>query len=155
MKIYAGIGSRETPPDILDIMERLARKLSLTHILRSGGAIGADTAFERGCTGAREIFLAKHATPAARYLASEFHRLWESLPEYAQNLHGRNAMILLGKNLDNPVEFVVCWTKDGRDTGGTGMGIRIATSRGIRVCNLFYPEWKARIEQFISTGTEL
>lgn len=49
MKYYAGIGSRNTPADILDLMTHLARRLdSRGYTLRSGGADGADAAFERG-----------------------------------------------------------------------------------------------------------
>lgn len=48
-KYYAGIGSRETPEDVLEYMELLAIRLGkLGYILRSGGAGGADTAFELG-----------------------------------------------------------------------------------------------------------
>ena len=162
MRYYAGIGSRETPPEILDLMRQIATKLSSNtlcgkhgellgpYILRSGGAIGADSAFEDGSGGDCEIFKAHHATPAARYIAAEFHPAWDRLSEYVQNLHGRNAMILLGEHLDKPVEFVVCWTKDGKDTGGTGLGIRIAQAHGIKVINLFYPEWMKRMEKFIN-----
>lgn len=162
MRYYAGIGSRETPTEILHLMNRIAWKLNSNdlcgingeligpYILRSGGAIGADTAFEDGSSGDCEIFKAHHATPMARYIASEFHSAWGNLSDYVQNLHGRNAMILLGKNLDTPVDFVVCWTKDGKDTGGTGLGIRIAQAHGIKVINLFYPEWRERIKKFIN-----
>lgn len=49
MKYYAGIGSRQTPDEIQDIMQRLAYKLaSQGWTLRSGGADGADMAFYRG-----------------------------------------------------------------------------------------------------------
>lgn len=55
--IYTGIGSRETPPEIQEIMTNYARKLDkLGFILRSGGAMGADTAFEKGSTN-KEIYL--------------------------------------------------------------------------------------------------
>lgn len=49
MKYYTGIGSRETPKDICNLMEDIAFKLaSKDYILRSGAAQGADTAFEDG-----------------------------------------------------------------------------------------------------------
>lgn len=48
-KIYTGIGSRETPEDILLLMEILGRILcDRGWRLRSGGAIGADSAFYAG-----------------------------------------------------------------------------------------------------------
>ena len=62
--IYAGIGSRETPEGVLLKMEKIAFYLAHRYdaTLRSGGAIGADIAFEAGCdsaNGKKEIFYAK------------------------------------------------------------------------------------------------
>ena len=48
-KYFAGIGSRETPQDILKLMTKSAYRLEqLGYVLRSGGARGADKAFELG-----------------------------------------------------------------------------------------------------------
>ena len=48
---YAGIGSRETPADVLELMTKAAKWLEAKgYTLRSGGAVGADTAFEVGVT---------------------------------------------------------------------------------------------------------
>ena len=48
----------------------------------------------------------------------------------------RNAMQILGRWGDNPVDFVVCWTKDGKASGGTGHALRIAEYYNIPVFNL-------------------
>ena len=49
MKILTGIGSRKTPADVLDLMCAIAYKRAKEGwFLRSGGADGADTAFEVG-----------------------------------------------------------------------------------------------------------
>lgn len=49
MKYYTGIGSRQTPRDIIILMENIAYKLAQkNYILRSGCAGGADSAFETG-----------------------------------------------------------------------------------------------------------
>lgn len=49
MKYYTGVGSRETPEEIQMVMRKTAEKLaSLGWTLRSGGAKGADSAFELG-----------------------------------------------------------------------------------------------------------
>ena len=46
---YAGVGSRETPLHICELMTQIAKKLSsLGWVCRSGGAEGADLAFMRG-----------------------------------------------------------------------------------------------------------
>src|SRR5437870_9453166 len=49
MKYYTGVGSRETPSDVLNLMESVGYALaSQGWTLRSGGAKGADQAFEGG-----------------------------------------------------------------------------------------------------------
>jgi hypothetical protein len=59
-KYYTGIGSRNTPHNIKNLMVGLARKLADEgYILRTGGSPGADTAFEVGAIdkGDMEIYL--------------------------------------------------------------------------------------------------
>ena len=60
-KTYTGVGSRETPGAILTIISKLAKGLAQRGwVLRSGGARGADSAFENGCDeagGRKEIYL--------------------------------------------------------------------------------------------------
>lgn len=138
--IYCGIGSRQTPKDVLQTMVKIGAYLAKRgDILRSGGAIGADAAFEQGCgTGKKEIYLAKDCTPMAKELSSHFHPAWHLCSDLAKNLHGRNAMIVLGQNLDTPADMVICWTADGKASGGSGQTLRIAASRGIPVFNLFF-----------------
>lgn len=66
---YAGIGSRRTPPDVCADMTRIAQALGARGFtLRSGGAAGADQAFEEGAADQRlrEIYL-----PAEGWRGSE------------------------------------------------------------------------------------
>ena len=60
-KVYTGVGSRETPATILAFITKLAEQLAKqSWILRSGGATGADSAFETGSDeagGRKEIYL--------------------------------------------------------------------------------------------------
>jgi hypothetical protein len=163
MKYYAGIGSRCTPENILTIMMKVARKLEiLGYILRSGGAQGADKAFESGVVNPcnKEIYLAsQYVSPDAINLAKQFHPAWNRISsEYVKKLHGRNAYQILGKDLNTPSAFVVCWTQDGCKTheargfltGGTGTAISIAHSRGITIFNLANPEDMDRIIKFVN-----
>lgn len=148
-KIYAGIGARITPREITDKMFKIACELAdLGWTLRSGGAAGADSAFENGSSEA-EIFRANDCTDAAMEFASRYHPAWAKCSPYARKLHGRNAMIILGENLDNPVRFVLCWTESGRDEGGTGLAMRIAWSHNIPVFNLKNREDHARVVKLI------
>lgn len=144
IRVYAGIGSRQTPPSILSYMTEIAHELERHHgfILRSGGAHGADQAFEGGATKPFcRIFKHWHCTAEAKELAKKYHPNWYGCSPMAQRYHGRNAMIILGAHLDAPARAVICWTKDGGPTGGTGQGIRIAQAYGIPVINLHDNKW--------------
>lgn len=148
-KYYAGIGSRDTPEHILQLMRQIASKLEeQEYVLRSGGAKGADSAFEKGVRNAvnKEIFLAKDADDLTREIACSFHPAPDNLKKnpFAHNLMARNTFQIMGKSLSEPVEFVICWTPDGceqgrlrtRKTGGTGQAISIASHFKIPVYNL-------------------
>lgn len=157
-KLYAGIGSRETPSDIREFMTLISSKLELLgYVLRSGGAIGADMAFESGVVDSvmKEIFKADDATPESIELASKYHPKWNACSDYAKRLHGRNGMILLGNDLTKPVDFAICWTVDGKATGGTGQAIRIATDMNIPVFNLHDPFTHKRLSDFINPPTSM
>jgi len=133
---YAGIGSRKTPKNICTIMSSLAAKLSNSnYILRSGGAGGADTAFENGSEDSI-IYRPKDATGDSIKLASKFHPAWDMCNGYVRKLHGRNAQIILGDSLKDPAEFVICWSAN-ESAGGTSIGIKIARAHDIPVYNLY------------------
>lgn len=147
---YAGIGSRKTPGRVLSQMEDLARWLGDRGCtLRSGGAPGADTAFEDGLRRhhPREIYLpwAKfnghdsrlhNITVQALALAATHHPNWRACRESARRLHARNGYQVLGQDLNTPSSFIVCWTFGGHGGGGTGQAIRIARAHGIDVYDL-------------------
>jgi hypothetical protein len=149
-KIYAGVGSRETPKEILELMKSIALELEQCgYILRSGKAIGADQAFESGAK-SKDIFLKEDATYEAMELSSRFHPYWRNLKNYEKQLHGRNAQILLGRYLNETVDFVICWTTGGKAVGGTGQAIRIAQGYGIKVYNLAINKDKEELFEFLN-----
>lgn len=142
---YTGVGSRKTPLHVLKLMEAIAKKMAfLGYMLRSGGAVGADSAFERGAGKFKQIYYAKHATPAAMQIAAQFHPAWDRCSDFAKKLHGRNSFQVLGPELNNPSQYCICWTPDGCEqhihrtilTGGTGTAISIAEAYGVPVINL-------------------
>jgi hypothetical protein len=138
-KYYAGIGSRKTPTSILETMTKIARLYEANDWkLRSGGAIGADSAFEAGVqdNSNKEIFYAKDATDEALELAASVHPAWHRCNDYVRKLHARNCMQILGKDLNTPVKLVICWTPNGERTGGTGQALRLADKYGIPIVNL-------------------
>lgn len=56
----------------------------------------------------------------------------------------RNVQQVLGGDLKDPSNFVICWTPDGcensvcrtQDTGGTGLAISVASEYGVPVYNI-------------------
>lgn len=92
--------------------------------------------------------------PEWEQYSGPFHPAWDRCSQYAKNLHARNAAIILGKGLDDPVKFVVCWTKDGKATGGTGQGIRIAESLCIPVFNLRFDTHGAELKDWYKENYE-
>lgn len=160
MLYYTGVGARATPDPVLQLMQQIAEALMrIEHVLRSGGAEGADSAFERGAGLNSEIFYANQATNEAMAIAAQFHPNWNVMGAYAKKLHGRNAFQVLGIHLNDPSEFLICWTPDGcttdanrsRQTGGTGTAISIASAYGVPVHNLAQPthlyEWQKWLGQ--------
>lgn len=150
---YAGVGARITPVNILKIMEFVAYYLALGGFtLRSGAAKGADSAFEKGADkarGTKRVYLPWarynghgspfHSLPQMAFdLASELHPYWKTIPDAVRRLHARNTLILLGEEFSDRtrVEFVLCWTPQGRDIGGTGQMIRLARRWGVSLFNL-------------------
>lgn len=159
---YAGIGSRETPSHIIRVMEDYAYCMASHAVLRSGGAPGADVAFEFGAStagGRKEIYLPwngfngalnnaflSEPTPQAYEIAEYYHPGWRYLKRGAKKLMARNSHEVLGKDLDDPVDFIVCWTPDGskdgksKTCGGTGQALRIAADYELDVFNLALPD---------------
>ena len=151
MRSYAGIGSRETPEIITSLFEEIGAMLAIQgYTLRSGHAKGADQAFERGCDkvgGMKEIYL-----PWKRFegswsnlivndgrafeIAEKFHPNWSRLSEGAKRLQARNSHQILGQELSDPVDFVICWTKNGMGKGGTGQALRLAGHYGIPIIDI-------------------
>lgn len=136
--IIAGIGSRETPVDVLQTLSAAGAALaSRGHHGRSGGARGADGAFEQGFTTAPYLLRSYHANegdrPDCLALAARFHPAWDRCSPYARLLHARNGLILLGDDLASPVDAILCWTPQGRITGGTGQALRIAADKDYRI----------------------
>lgn len=157
---YAGVGSQSTPESVCKVMKFIAQILCIGgYILNSGGAKGADSAFESGVPQdeKKQIILPYkffNKNPSQLYPETISPELIEIAESYVHKFHPnpfalmkkggfgfkamkRNTFQVLGMDLKTPVDFVCCWTKDGKASGGTGQAIRIARHHGIKVYNLY------------------
>ena len=158
MKYYAGIGSRETPREVCMYMTAIAKQLAkLGYTCNSGGADGADSAFEKGAVVNRQIFLpwdgfnkrnveslnklhgegSYLVPPFKPHLVRKYHPKHDALSDAGWKFMSRNSYQILGKDLNTPVEFVLCWTRDGKASGGTGQALRIAKDHNIQIFNFY------------------
>ncbi len=162
---FTGIGSRQTPKEIIPVIEELSQQLiQLNFTLRSGGANGADSFWEDSYdkfNGNKEIFLPwknfnnnpselYDVCPVALKLAEKFHPNWNKLSPAAKKLHGRNCYQVLGKDLKTFSKFVVCWTPDAEMVGGTAQAIRIANYLNIPVFNLADESQKIKLDNYLT-----
>lgn len=156
------------PPAVLKKMEKIGALLAQDGWgLRSGAAFGSDKAFEDGArsVGSQklEIYLPKNGfngrrddgrtvfapvkgeiNDRAEALARDLHPAGEKLSGFAMAAMTRNAYQLLGKDLETPSRVVVCYTKDGKEVGGTGQSLRMAKLKHIPVVNLGDPRLRSR-----------
>lgn len=153
--VYAGVGSRATPDNVIRLMRRTATELAHKGwILRSGAARGADCAFEDGCNeagGRKEIYLpwngfsaspgARKRTDAERGVTCVTNTVradavsrahwpgkpiaWDAMRRGTQALMRRNACQVLGAELKTPALAVLYWTPLP-ESGGTTQALRIA-----------------------------
>lgn len=153
---YAGVGSRETPPDILTVMEDIGFFMaSLGWGLSSGGALGADDAFYRGAirspacnpaTMLRIYLINRHwelyrpdpsiglidSTSLTEHEAEAYGIMLKArgsehgLKEAGRLLHTRNVYQILGSDLNTPVRQVICWAEPVGTSGKVSGGTNTA-----------------------------
>lgn len=171
---YTGVGSRNTPDRILDIMEHVGYVLVRRgYVLRSGGAEGADKAFEAGCDaaqGSKKIYipwsgfnnyipdgmsvmtLDQGNRDGAIDIIKDVHPAFNRLSRGALALHARNVYQVMGIYLDSPSQFLLCYAptdKDGVPTGGTRTAWVVAQMFGVPRFNLNNEQDYERITKFI------
>lgn len=157
---YTGIGARKTPKKILKLMKKVGFYMASKNIiLRSGGAIGADSAFQDGC----QKWCNKYDTPykdkqliilpwnkfnnnisnvengitlenhwLSYDITCETHPRAKYLTRTQMKLMERNVTQVYGYGqMDS--ELIICWTKDGaykKTTSESG-----GTGQAIRLAN--------------------
>ncbi len=172
-RYYAGIGARVTPLPIQHTMSTIASELAHAGwSLRSGHADGADLAFEQGSKASsvrNQIFLPWAGFNGAdplnpNYIVmtdAEFDKAsdivsrhletahWRNMKDSHRRLHARNALQVFGPDLSpyadesSKSEFIICWTPEAKEVGGTATAIKLANYWGIRLFNLADPDdWR-------------
>ena len=150
IRYYSGIGNRDVDMPIYwsslirEIVELLYGK---DFILRSGGAEGTDSMFEKHVGNKKEIYLPFKGfnknvselyfiSEESKQMAIKHHPAGHNLSSTVLNFHARNCYQILGYKLDLPVEFVICLCKD-MNSGGTSQALRIAKAYDIPIYNLY------------------
>jgi len=92
VKYYTGVGSRETPDHIIEVMRQLGKKLAdQGWVLRTGGAKGADQAFELGWV--------HHVQENGDFTKAEIFLPWDGYEKHTRDMmFGCNIL----PDLDNP-----------------------------------------------------
>ena len=128
---YAGIGARKTPKDMLAVMRTIGKiNAKAGRKLLTGAAEGADDAFMQGhrevtdnnleafipwngyegYSQFKQSFVHAEITQEALNMASEIYdRDWTLINQGVANLMARNMYQILGKDLNDPVDAVICW----------------------------------------------
>jgi hypothetical protein len=138
-------------------MEEIAARLAvLGWKLRSGAAIGADMAFERGARsvgGRIEIYLPwssfmqrertalgwhggvvlAEPTTKAREIGARHHPWWPKLPRSHRALVARNSHQILGADCSTPAAFALLWSPGGEVCASDTIGRRGGTLQAVRV----------------------
>ena len=164
MKCIAGVGSRETPGHICNLMTLLGAWLAQQGVwIRSGHAPGADYAWELGAREKTIVYLPSRGFNRGARLMTPNVKLWEDVDpmvihkalesirqfhpapervfapgnEYWVLLQGRNYFQMFGtQTTPKAVDAVVCWTPGGKGGGGTGQAVRLARGHNIPILDL-------------------
>ena len=150
--VCCGTGPRTTPIAVLAVMELLGYWFSDRRwIVRTGGSLGAEQAFERGCLRVPSsnlvrlipwaLFNGHQEEPleiksGAYRFAEQMHPLWGSLNPSVQLLHSRNVHLVLGEDLASPVSAVINWLPEDHPSRESLVLLGVADLYDIPVINL-------------------
>lgn len=174
-EFFSGIGSRQTPPEICNIISKIGNKLQKVKnpkqlILRSGRAEGADKAFEKYVHSENKII----------YTPQNFNQNPENLdiciPELEsildpgiklKNMRPFIKLLLLrdiNQVLGDPEngwqksKFLICWVPTEnyslKEAGGSRYAIRCALKHGIKVYNLLNEQTMKMVCEWLKISQE-
>lgn len=151
--IYAGLAARTTPSVVQEILTQIVARLDAEGlVLRTGDRCGGQRAMRDGARGAAtrimrldcDAGLAAASRRTARQLLdySHFRCHPDRLPNASFDELGRTVRIVLGVEMNDPVAFLLCWTKRrkrGRKKvrhGDTAFARTVARASGVPVFDL-------------------
>lgn len=164
---YAGIGSRETPQEVLNKMTEISTYLeSVGYILNTGKTFGnkeegADRAFSIGVkdNANKNLFAPEQSGKRETIIAKEIHPAPDRLSLGAMKLMARNTNQVFGENLDIPVDFVIFYAKETtnplRPAGGTGQAVEMARRKGIPTINMADTNWRNQLKEILKGKSEI
>lgn len=148
---YTGIGARDVPGEVASMIEKIAAHMARQgYVLRSGGAEGSSTTFEKGCDGEggeKFIYLPwrgfngnnspHYSIPERAFdIVKSFEPAWNSFSQSAKSLKARYALTILGHDLKKPSACVICYTQGGKQKGGTGQALKMAQKYNVPVFDI-------------------
>lgn len=92
----------------------------------------------------------------AEQIAKSIHPKWGSLSEAGRKLHTRNAFQVLGRDLQTPSSFLICYAEtntkkaSGTPIGGTRTAWCLAKEHNIECFNLAFPSDRTNLERFVN-----
>jgi hypothetical protein len=159
---YCGFGDAAAPAHVLERMQLIAGRLRLRGwTLRTGAAPGCESAFAAGAGHHKEVVApelldARHGPTGYRApnkaweLAEAAYPRWWSMSLEERATAARHVHMLLGFNLDRPVNAIIHWSADDRgDRPGrmanSDLRVKLAAERFIPIINLAdtLPLWVA------------
>lgn len=91
-------------------------------------------------------------------IASQVHPNWEACKKGGSyHMHGRNAMQILGAELDLPSQAVFCYAKEssaGVVSGGTATAVNIGKANNVPIKNLFFQDVYEAVLRYVGITEE-
>jgi hypothetical protein len=167
---YTGIGGRDTPLEVRQLMTEVA--MHLRHwgfTLRTGTSSAADKAFEVGAGDLKEIYvpwkgwnektgitsLSVASSRLAHYVWLQRQSFgtavenWGNVHPGTQALLAKSMCMVMGQHITVPSDALICWTPNAQIVGISAHPITLATIVNIPVFNLAEPETEDVIKEML------
>ena len=105
------------------------------------------------------VFKSSDSNDKVRNIAKEIHPKKQKLSEKdGLDLHARNTFQVFGKNLDTPVDFVLFYAQEQKDSirpkGGTGQAVEMARLKGIPTINMADKNWREQLDNVLNKNNQ-